>query len=233
MTSHLHAHGIQIAVKRNHRRKTMALKVLNGEVSIHLPRHCSLRLAEDFIAKQSDWILARLTEQQQQPTRSFANGSLQPLLGEWYPMEVASATGRRQQLVFDGQTLQCQLTVKHTDEAEQLKALLKTFYRQQASQQLIQRCKVLAERFQFTPGEITVRYYRSRWGSCRGNGDIQLNWQLIQAPQPIIDYVITHELCHLHYLNHSQAFWDLLARLDANHLNHQQWLKQHGHHLMF
>lgn len=233
MTSHLHAHGVEIAVKRNRRRKTMALKVHNGEVSIHLPSHCSLRLAEDFIAKQSDWIHARLTEQQQQPTRSFANGSLQPLLGELFPIKVVTATGRRQKLVFDGQTLRCQLAVNHTEQTEQVKALLKKFYRQQAAQQLIQRCKFLAERYQFSPGLITVRHYRARWGSCRGNGDIQLNWQLIQAPQPIIDYVITHELCHLHYLNHSQRFWDLLARLDADYLKHQQWLKQHGQLLMF
>ncbi|MCC5797235.1 MAG: M48 family metallopeptidase [Methylophaga sp.] len=233
MTSHLHAHGIEIAVKRSHRRKTMALKVHNGEVSIHLPGHCPLRIAEDFIASKSGWINARLAEQQQQPTRSFADGSLQPLFGKYFPIKVIAATGRRQQLDFDGQTLHCQLTVNHTDETDQVKSLLKKFYRQQAAQQLIQRCQVLAEQYQLSPRQITVRQYRSRWGSCRSNGDIQLNWQLIQAPQPIIDYVITHELCHLQYLNHSPSFWNLVARFDADYRQHRQWLKQHGHHLIF
>ena len=56
-----------------------------------------------------------------------------------------------------------------------------------------------------------LRFMSKRWGSCTGKGTIILNPELIAAPKDCIDYVITHELCHLKEHNHSQAFYRLLA----------------------
>lgn len=42
---------------------------------------------------------------------------------------------------------------------------------------------------------------------------ITLNLKLIQAPKALIDYVISHELCHLKEHNHSNAYYHLLDRV--------------------
>lgn len=50
----------------------------------------------------------------------------------------------------------------------------------------------------------------NRWGSCTNSRKIILNTELIKAPRPCIEYVITHELCHLVHREHNKLFLELL-----------------------
>jgi len=52
-----------------------------------------------------------------------------------------------------------------------------------------------------------------RWGSWTQRGVIYLNPELVLAPASCIDYVVTHELCHLVHARHGQAFYGLLRRV--------------------
>ncbi|WP_235581275.1 MULTISPECIES: M48 family metallopeptidase [unclassified Rhizobacter] len=56
---------------------------------------------------------------------------------------------------------------------------------------------------------------RTQRGSCSPKGEVVLNPLLEKAPTPCINYVITHELCHLKELNHSPRFYRMLVTLDA------------------
>lgn len=60
--------------------------------------------------------------------------------------------------------------------------------------------------------ELRIRKMRARWGSCTRKRVITLNLELIRTPPECIDYVITHELCHLVEFNHSAQFYALQAR---------------------
>jgi predicted metal-dependent hydrolase len=62
------------------------------------------------------------------------------------------------------------------------------------------------------PRRVTVSNARRQWGSCSAGNDVRLNWRLVTAPPPLLDYVIVHELCHIAHKNHSQRFWDLVER---------------------
>ena len=37
---------------------------------------------------------------------------------------------------------------------------------------------------------------------------LAFHWKCMMAPQTIVDYIMVHELCHFHYRDHFDAFWN-------------------------
>ena len=75
----------------------------------------------------------------------------------------------------------------------------------------LNRCWQKFNKFNFSKPKIYIRQMQRRWGSLSDKGTMTININLIRAPKDCIDYVVTHELCHLKYHNHSQAFYKLVA----------------------
>jgi len=75
---------------------------------------------------------------------------------------------------------------------------------------------------------VTIRNQRSRWGSCARNGNIALNFRLIQMPPEVCDYVLIHELMHIRQQNHSRRFWKLVAAACPEFRERERWLRVQG-----
>ncbi len=58
--------------------------------------------------------------------------------------------------------------------------------------------------------DLRIRFLKTKWGNCSKSGTLTLNSELIKTPKRCIQYVITHELCHLIEPNHSPKFYALL-----------------------
>jgi predicted metal-dependent hydrolase len=79
-----------------------------------------------------------------------------------------------------------------------------------------------------TYSTLAIRNQRTRWASCSSNGAMSFNWRLLLAPEPVLDYVVWHEVCHLEVMDHSRRFWALVARFCPDHRKHAAWLRRHG-----
>lgn len=84
---------------------------------------------------------------------------------------------------------------------------IKYFLKKEAKRVLPQRTKILAEQYGFSYSSVKIQSSRSRWGSCSQGKNINLSFYLMMLPQPLVDYVILHELCHTKEMNHGPAFW--------------------------
>ena len=90
----------------------------------------------------------------------------------------------------------------------------------------------LAPKVGVTYGRITIRWQKTRWGSCSSKGNLNFNALLMLAPPEVRDYVIVHELCHRLEMNHSPRFWAEVARVMPDYRDRLKWLKTHGSELM-
>jgi predicted metal-dependent hydrolase len=106
------------------------------------------------------------------------------------------------------------------DERQRLKA--------RALEELPARLQELAARHGLLVTRISIRNQRTRWGSCGRDGHVCLNWRLVAMPDWVRDYVMIHELMHLKRLDHSPAYWRLVAGACPGFREARQWLRMHG-----
>jgi predicted metal-dependent hydrolase len=74
-----------------------------------------------------------------------------------------------------------------------------------------QRCRHYAAALSVRYTRLSLSQAQTRWGSASANGSIRLSWRLIHLDPDLIDYVVVHELAHLHEMNHSPRFWAVVA----------------------
>jgi hypothetical protein len=98
--------------------------------------------------------------------------------------------------------------------------------RNRARQELVPRLLELAATHGLSVSRVSIRNQRWRWGSCSSSGLICLNWRLMQMPTWVRDYVMVHELMHLKRLDHSPAFWKLVAAACPKYREARAWLRE-------
>ena len=76
------------------------------------------------------------------------------------------------------------------------------------------------------PTQVRITGAKTRFGSCSSQGHICFSWRLMQYPPEAIDYVIVHELAHLKHMNHSGAFYALVAKYLPDHKARRALLKK-------
>ncbi len=92
----------------------------------------------------------------------------------------------------------------------------------------LKKCRYFAERMGVSYGTVTVREQKTRWGSCSAKGNLNFNWKLALMPEEILDYLVVHELAHRVEMNHSPAFWAVVAEEIPDYKTRREWLRQNG-----
>jgi predicted metal-dependent hydrolase len=105
---------------------------------------------------------------------------------------------------------------------------LERWYRRAARIEISRRLDRACEIAGTSYSKLTIRAQRTRWASCSRSGAMSFNWRLLLAPEPVLDYVVWHEVCHLEVMDHSPRFWRLLAQRCPEYKENLRWLRRHG-----
>ncbi|SMC05626.1 hypothetical protein SAMN00768000_2355 [Sulfobacillus thermosulfidooxidans DSM 9293] len=229
-TTHLMYHVI---MRPNRRRAALRIEA-DGSLTVLVPPGYPLERAKNFVQQNIPWILKHYQTLKQYEAKTFREGELFSFYGE--PLTLSF---RHDQIWPIVRKENAQLIVgimgdtDHQDQSQLIRHHVIEWYYQQAVATLIPRLHSWANQLGRFPEHVKIHEYRSRWGYCRQDGLIALNWRIVQAPVRVVDYVLVHELTHLNYPHHQKPFWNAVRQILPDYHNDKKWLKDYGHQLQW
>jgi hypothetical protein len=186
-------------------------------VEVVLPRRAGTREAAAAIAELRPWIERRVADLERTHATVKARGDTVPYLDQ--TLQLIPQAGRTRVHRSDDRLL-----VPGGDH----RPALERWYRRAARTEIAPRLELAAAGVGRSYRSLTIRAQRTRWASCSPTGAMSFNWRLLLAPEPVLDYVVWHEACHLKVMDHSPRFWALLARHCPDYSEQSRWLRRHG-----
>ena len=221
---------ISYGVVRSRRTTADIVVERDGRVIVRAPAAFPDERIEDIIQSKQYWIYKTLAEWRDlnatRVLREYRNGEGFLYLGRSYRLSLVAEqdgpvvlkNGRfclRRDLVDQGEVLAA-------------KAAFRDFFVARGHERMTERVGYYAPKVGVKPGKIEVRELGHRWASCSPRGNLAFHWKCMMAPPTIIDYIVVHELCHVHHLNHTDAFWGEVDKVMTNYRERREWLKKNG-----
>jgi len=199
----------------------------DGRLRASLPLYAPLFLVKRLIKSSRPELRAMLAEHSNGTV--FQDGMQ---IGKSHTLIIRPSSGNSISIKRHGQQIHVQLPTSVELEStsaqrairdEVIKAL-----RLEAKSYLPKRLAFLANKHATVYEKVRFSHASGRWGSCSANGTISLNIALMKLPFELIDYVLIHELSHVHEMNHSESFWNLVEKGDPNYKEHRRLLKDYS-----
>jgi predicted metal-dependent hydrolase len=210
-------HWIDFAIVRRDRTTLEIAVEPDTSVVVAAPHEAPLVAIEAKVRKRAAWVLRQQRYFSQflprTPDRRYVAGETHLYLGRQYRLKIVPHVQEAVKLVRGFIVVQTHLP----DRTDVTQELVEEWYRQHARSKFAERLEFNLSRFptpdDFRPRGLIVRKFRQRWGSMSPGSRLLLNLRLIEAPVDAIDYVITHELCHIEVPHHGPQFYEFLGRV--------------------
>ncbi len=211
-------------------RRTIGLSVGPLGLSVRAPRWTPVAEVEAFIHTKAAWVQDKLRQVQAQqraavPPPSWHEGETVAYLGQALTLALdPSHTFEGAGVGVQGERLLVGLARDAGEE--RVREAVHAWLRREALALFQQRLAYYAAQMGVQYTQLGLSSAGTRWGSASASGRIRLNWRLIHLSLELIDYVAVHELAHLREMNHSPAFWAVVAEVLPDHAQRRQALKR-------
>lgn len=225
MTEYIIVDGIKYEIKRNARRKNIALGVKDGSFFIAAPLGASLdalaAAAEQSCAELRGRLMKKRAAQPQE--HRYEEGELFYYRGEQYPLRFIRRDGVYPMKFENGSFLSFEGFV-----AEDIRHNFEVWYRLRLREIIQREFPAWCKRIGAAPRRVSLKNAKTLWGSCSSSGGVTFNIRLALVPPQLTEYVMIHELCHMLEMNHSPEFWTRVAKYCPDYAARRKELKTDG-----
>ncbi len=228
----LQGQRVEYVLKRSARRRRIVFTVDEHGLVVHVPWRSSERKIAEAIAQAESWIVRKLAEwaHKKPPERAWGSGTWLDFLGRQLRLQLVEHGGPVISRLCEDNVLEVALPAPHA--ATRVHEAVVKWYRRHALTHFSDRVRHFTAMLDLPAPRLFLSNARTRWGSCSSDGEIRLNWRLLQAHGHVIDYVVAHEVAHLRVLSHSTRFWRLVERLYPDYESAKAELSAMSHHYM-
>jgi predicted metal-dependent hydrolase len=202
----------------------------DGLITVRPPLRLTPEQVDETVLAKRMWIYRNLAEWRDlnatQVVREWVNGESFLYLGSYYRLLLVDEQDEPLKLK-DGR-FQLQRTVIESGGAAAAHQAFEDFYKDKGLIRLKQRVGHFSSKVGVVPGAVSIKDIGFRWASCLVSGALHFHWKCLMAPPIIIDYIVVHELCHLHFRDHSDAFWNEVDKVLPDYRARKEWLRVRG-----
>ncbi len=209
---------IEYTVRRSTRARRVRVNVrAHTDVEVVLPAHASERAAAAAVRELAPWIERRLSEGRRALAHVAERAGTVPYLGT--SLELSPSRGARVPTVV-GRS--CSFPLETT--ARRWSACTAGSRARRSPRVWTRPWPAVGSSY----SGLSIRAQSTRWASCSAKGAMSFNWRLLLAPEPVLDYVVWHEVCHLDIRDHSPRFWALVESRCPGWREQRDWLRRYG-----
>lgn len=211
------------------RRKTADIVLeRDGSLVLRVPEDLPDWKIDQILDAKRLWIHHNLAEWREmnaaRTQREFRNGEGFLYLGRSY--RLALVPDQKEPLLLKAGRFCLRRSLAR--EPEEARRAFANYYTARALERVRARVDYYSPKVGVTPRRLAVRDLGHRWASCSPNGNLAFHWKCMMAPLTVIDYLVVHELCHFHVLDHTQAFWNEVDKVMPDSRERKDWLKKNG-----
>lgn len=214
LTIKLNEHVIQCHVVYGKGKKVSITMDLPYMVTIKAPNGTSDEIIQQLVEQRGEIILKKSVLMQQ---------ALEGLQAKAYEEE-----GNGKFLLLGKEYALHELIKVEGLSEDELRANLKKFYFAECKRVIGERIGPYQQQLKVKPKSIDIVESPTKWGSCSWDKKLTFNYRLAMAPPEVIDYVIIHELCHIHHMNHDRSFWRRVGSIMPDYKTKEDYLMRNG-----
>ena len=228
------------------KRKSIGFVIGPDGLAVRAPRWTPLYEVDAALQEKGSWILRKLQESRERQSRAHSarvewrEGVVIPFLGQGITVVLDPTHG------FSGRGAQLKTNPAPSDAADastpvertlhvglpkaatadQIRDAVQAWLMRQATEHFKLRMDHFAPLLGVQWKKLRLSSAGTRWGSASADGSIRLNWRLIHFREPVIDYVVAHELSHLRVMDHSANFWNTVGTVVPDYQSLRSQLKE-------
>jgi predicted metal-dependent hydrolase len=217
---------LRLAVQRSARRRTMQITVeRDGSLVLSAPPNVDEARLRAFVLDKRFWIYTKLAQKDRllraAPSKAFVGGEGFLYLGRSHRLKLVDNQDVALKLASGRFCLRRDAVAEGRDHFIR-------WYSERARPWLARQVTEHQQRMEVAPAGVKVQELGYRWGSC-GKGDwLYFHWKAVLLPPRIAEYVVVHEMAHLHEPHHTPAFWMRVERTMPDFERRKIWLAEHG-----
>ncbi|MBU1101430.1 MAG: M48 family metallopeptidase [Bacteroidetes bacterium] len=202
----------------------------NGVVTVRPPKNLKPDHIDSVVESKRMWIYKNLADWRDKNAtrvvRQWVNGESFLYLGRSFRLKLV-AKQKEDLKLKDGRFCLRRSTVDKAGE-QAAKKVFEEYFTEKGQKRFEERVKYFAPKVGVEPSSVLVKELGYKWGSCSKTGKIAFHWKAMMAKPKVIDYIVVHELCHMHQRDHNDEFWNEVDKVMPDYHERKEWLKMNG-----